>query len=219
VIFFPELLSDLVILCYKEEMHGTDRFRALDSKKRAVVIDAASNEFASFGYLAASTNRIASSASISKGALFSYFPTKEMLFAGVVGTLFDEITAADAKYLEAPSGSIEEQLDALAMRLFALDARWPKLLVLEHELRFHGAHVPECKEHLSRFRTLIDAHVEHAVAGSTGSSAAIARELALAVFDRLRTHFVLRAADVGSEPQFRALAQPLISALARSVSR
>jgi AcrR family transcriptional regulator len=200
-------------------MHGTDRFRALDSKKRAVVIDAASNEFASFGYLAASTNRIAASAGISKGALFSYFPTKEMLFAGVVGTLFDEITAADAKHLEAPSGSTEEQLDALAMRLFALDARWPKLLVLEHELRFHGAHVPECKEHLARFRTLVDAHVEHAVAGSTGASATVARELALAVFDRLRTHFVLRAADVASEPQFRALSQPLISALARSVTR
>lgn len=200
-------------------MHGTDRFRALDPKKRSVVIEAASQEFATFGYLAASTNRIAASAGISKGALFSYFPTKEMLFAGVVGTLFDEIGAADPALVAAPTGSVEAQLEALAMRLFALDARWPKLFVLGQELRFHGAHVPECKQHLDRFRTLIDAHVEAAIAGSAGGAAAVSRELALAVFDRLRAHFVLRSPEVASEAQFRAIVQPLVTALGRALAR
>lgn len=208
-------------------LHGTDRFRSLDSKKRAVVLDAASSEFATFGYLAASTNRIASLAKISKGALFSYFPTKEMLFAGVVGSLFDEIAESAPELIAPPSGdALEAQLHALADRVWKIDQRWPRLFVLGQELTFHGRHIPEYAEHQQRYRSVIDAHLLAAIDSSASAGKLrddpgleAARELASAVFDRLRTLLMLRAPHAASEEAYRSLSNALVTSLARAILR
>jgi len=205
--------------------HGTDRFRSLDVKKRSVVLDAAAEEFASLGYLAASTNRIAASAKISKGALFSYFPTKEMLFAGVVSSLFDQVQAESPELVAAPSnGSLEGDLRTLTSRLFALHARWPKLLRLGHELTFEAAHIPDANSHVERFRALSDSHaraiVERAAsANKLTTSPEIAVHLVLAVLDRLRGLLVTNSADVSEESRCDALSTGLSAAVARAISR
>lgn len=205
--------------------HGTDRFRSLDVKKRSVVLDAAAEEFASFGYLAASTNRIAASAKISKGALFSYFPTKEMLFAGVVSSLFDQVQAESPELVAAPSsGSIDGDLRTLMARLFALHARWPKLLRLGHELTFEAAHIPDASNHVERFRALSDGHA-HAIieragaANKLATSPEIATQLVLSALDRLRGLLVTGSAAVSEQSGFDALSAGLSAAIVRAISR
>lgn len=63
---------------------GTDRLKALSKEKRDRVLDAVEEEILSVGYRAASTNEIAQRAGVSKGALFSYFPAKDVMFAAIV---------------------------------------------------------------------------------------------------------------------------------------
>lgn len=189
------------------------------------MLDAAAEEFASFGYLAASTNRIAAAAKISKGALFSYFPTKEMLFAGVVSSLFDQVHAESPELVAEPSnGSLEDDLRMLMARLFALHARWPKLLRLGHELTFEAAHIPDASKHLERFRALSDGQARALVerAGATNklaTSPEIATHLVLSALDRLRGLLVTRSADVRDQRRFDALSAGLSAAIARAISR
>jgi AcrR family transcriptional regulator len=202
-------------------LHGTDRFRSLDSKKRSVVLDAAADEFATFGYLAASTNRIAASAKISKGALFSYFPTKEMLFAGVLGALFDQVQAESPELVAAPAHeSLDADLRALAARLFALHQRWRRLFRLGHELTFQSAHINDAASHAARYAALVDAHVRSAVAASSAKLTVdreIAEQIALAAFDRLRARLITTPLDALDEAQFNAAATAVASAVARAV--
>ncbi len=206
-------------------LHGTDRFRSLDSKKRSVVLDAAAEEFATYGYLAASTNRIAAAAKISKGALFSYFPTKEMLFGGVVGSLFEHVLSDSPELAAAPPEStLSAELALLAGRLFALHQRWPRLFRLGIELTLQGAHVPDVSAHVEHYHSLLDAHVAAAVAraGSQSKLAVdpvVAAQLAGAAFDRLRTMLVLRAPEAVDRDRFDKLAVAMTDALARAIAR
>jgi AcrR family transcriptional regulator len=206
--------------------HGTDRFRSLDPKKRAIVLDAASHEFATFGYLAASTNRIAATAKISKGALFSYFPTKEMLFAGVLGELFDSIEASDPTLVQSPeTGSLAGDLAALAERTRKLHRKWPRLFVLGHELRFQGAHIPDRDDHQTRIQTFIDRPLAAAIASaSTAGTLAksVAPESALllagAVFDNLRAMLTTNAPEIATDDGWTRTVDALIAVTLRAIS-
>ncbi|QUI24015.1 TetR/AcrR family transcriptional regulator [Vallitalea pronyensis] len=57
-----------------------EKFFKLDSEKQERILNAALNEFASFGYDKASTNNIVKNAGISKGLLFHYFNSKKELY-------------------------------------------------------------------------------------------------------------------------------------------
>lgn len=68
--------SDLLI--------GTDRFKAMPEDKRKRVLEAIEQEILEVGYRAASTNDIAREAKVSKGAMFSYFTSKDMMLAALI---------------------------------------------------------------------------------------------------------------------------------------
>lgn len=57
-----------------------ENFETLEQEKKQRILNAALEEFTKNGYKKASTIEIAKNASISKGALFHYFGTKEALF-------------------------------------------------------------------------------------------------------------------------------------------
>ncbi|HBR1526351.1 TPA: TetR/AcrR family transcriptional regulator [Klebsiella pneumoniae] len=65
-------------------------------KTRAAIVEAARDEFISFGYSAGKTDRICKNAGVSRGTLYSYFSTKESLFESV---LQEFITAARGELL------------------------------------------------------------------------------------------------------------------------
>ena len=60
------------------------RFDNLEPQRQEAILAAASDEFATHGYSAASLNRIIEAAGISKGSLYYYFDDKADLFASVV---------------------------------------------------------------------------------------------------------------------------------------
>ncbi len=57
-----------------------EKFFKMDSEKQGRILNAALDEFASFGYDRASTNNIVKNAGISKGLLFHYFDSKKGLY-------------------------------------------------------------------------------------------------------------------------------------------
>lgn len=206
-------------------MYGTDRFRSLDPKKRSVVLEAAAEEFATYGYLAASTNRIAASAKISKGALFSYFPTKEMLFGGVVGSLFEHVSEETPDLVAPASGAnVGEELRSVGARLFALHQRYPRLFRLGHELSFQSKHIPDASEQVNRYRSLVDGPVLGAIdraakGGKLAVDVSAASHLAGAAFDRLRSLLVLGAPEAADEASFASASDALTAAVSRAISR
>ena len=73
----------------------SDSFNLLDEEKRQKIVNAALKEFSQSGYEKASTNKIISSADISKGSLFNYFENKKQLFL----YLFDYCEKLNGEYL------------------------------------------------------------------------------------------------------------------------
>lgn len=63
---------------------GTPLWHSLPPDKRHAVVEAALEEFAGRGYEGASLNTVVRRAGISKGSLFTYFPTKAALFDALV---------------------------------------------------------------------------------------------------------------------------------------
>ena len=59
---------------------STNKFEQLADSKQNSIIDASVNEFANNGFKNASVNKIVEKAGISKGSLFNYFKSKNLLF-------------------------------------------------------------------------------------------------------------------------------------------
>ncbi len=83
-----------------------ENFEKLPNEKRELIRQICIDEFATYGYENASTNRIIEAAGISKGSLFHYFGNKKNLFLYIldyaidyyiemVGRLSEEVTARD----------------------------------------------------------------------------------------------------------------------------
>lgn len=143
------------------EIYGTERFNGLDSKKRSAVLAAATTEFAKYGYLAASTNRISAAAGVSKGALFSYFATKEALFAGVIRSQFELIERQDpALFADLEPAPLLTRLNTLAMRQWQLHQRAPSLFVLGWVVRDAVRHITEARGLMARY-AMISADLIH----------------------------------------------------------
>ena len=68
-------------------------FDELSEEKKERIIDASINEFAEYGYEAASTNRIVKECGISKGSLFKYFENKEELYFYLIDTVSFQMAA------------------------------------------------------------------------------------------------------------------------------
>lgn len=67
----------------------TKRFEKLDPDRKAAILQAAANEFATHGYAAASINRIVKAAGTSKGALYYWFEDKEDILATVASATIE----------------------------------------------------------------------------------------------------------------------------------
>jgi AcrR family transcriptional regulator len=93
--------------------------RPLDPEKRRRLLEAAIRVFAREGYRRASVDRIAREAEVAKGGVYSYFPSKAVLFGEAFLTVFD--ADRDALREAVERGRDEERT------LRALFARWADL--------------------------------------------------------------------------------------------
>ncbi|UWQ93081.1 TetR/AcrR family transcriptional regulator [Rhodobacteraceae bacterium M382] len=98
--------------------------------KRLSILTAAREEFLSAGYEAASMDRIAASASVTKQTVYRYFPSKIELFEAAVRFIGESSTATFARHLENPDskealvgfaeGFIRWHLEDEPLRVFRL---------------------------------------------------------------------------------------------------
>lgn len=127
---------------FPEEGSGTPLWRSLPAGKREQVVQAAVEEFATHGYESASLNTVVRRAGISKGSLFTYFPSKAQLFDSLVGLAAGGVRA-DLKTLRdrTRQESFQQRLEALLRSGFDFLDMHPQLA----RIWFHvlpGGHVP-----------------------------------------------------------------------------
>ncbi|MCH9684570.1 MAG: TetR/AcrR family transcriptional regulator [Deltaproteobacteria bacterium] len=85
---------------------------------RARLLDSAAQHFAAHGFGGANINRISIDAGCAKGTVYNYFPSKEALFAAVLGVGSDETVR---RYrARAPAADLREQLIVLTREDVAL---------------------------------------------------------------------------------------------------
>lgn len=100
--------------------------REVPSERQTRILSSALEEFAEYGYEAASTNRIARRARVSKGLIFRYFSSKEQLFESVLAGACERLfTAGPGPLPPDPFERLEAFLLERASRLAAhpADAR------------------------------------------------------------------------------------------------
>ena len=79
------------------------------SPKRAAVIEAATEEFLTYGFSKTSMDRIAEAANVSKRTVYDHFPSKETLFQAIADSILNQIEEMPAHgYSEEKP--LEEQL-------------------------------------------------------------------------------------------------------------
>jgi TetR/AcrR family transcriptional regulator len=76
---------------------STNKFEQLADLKQKSIIDASVNEFANNGFKNASVNKIVEKAGISKGSLFNYFKSKNLLFDHIYAIALREVKTYLAK--------------------------------------------------------------------------------------------------------------------------
>jgi len=75
-------------------------FDNISEMKRQQIIEVAIEEFGTYGYELASTNRMVKTLNVSKGSLFKYFPTKLELYRYLVGFATDRLTGYINEHIE-----------------------------------------------------------------------------------------------------------------------
>ncbi len=88
----------------------TDLFSSLKEEKKNAVINAALEEFGSFGVINASTNNIVKRCGISKGSLFKYFETKDDLCFSLFEMVTNEMLCDLAERMKDFSSEIFQRI-------------------------------------------------------------------------------------------------------------
>ena len=94
---------------------GRPADKALQAKRKARILKAASKLFAKHGYAGTDLNEVARSVKLSKGALYYYFNNKECLFLATVDWMMAELLAALNTVLDSELESlaiIEQGIEA-----------------------------------------------------------------------------------------------------------
>ncbi|MDD2775141.1 MAG: TetR/AcrR family transcriptional regulator [Gallionella sp.] len=87
------------------------RGRPRDPERMKRVLEAASEQFIAYGFAQASVDAIAKLSGVSKVTIYSYFPTKEALFAAAVGRITDTVFAS------LPPGALDPNNPEVALTM------------------------------------------------------------------------------------------------------
>ncbi len=93
-------------------MSEAEAKRALSSKKADSILSAALHEFSAHGYTATTMSQVAATAGVSKATIYSYFGSKENLFAALVKKMAQQ-KASTAFWKQALQGDPREILPRL----------------------------------------------------------------------------------------------------------
>lgn len=126
-------------------------FLNLPEEKRRQIFEAALDEFVTYGYDLASTNRIVERAGISKGVLFKYFSNKETLFHYICEQVMASLSEiAEVEPEELPSDFFEA-LKFFSWKEIEYAKQHPKLFALTLMMSNQPMH-PVYQKELAQFQ-------------------------------------------------------------------
>jgi AcrR family transcriptional regulator len=134
-------------------------FFNLPDEKRRIIVDTAVDEFAEYGFEAASINRIVANSGIAKGSFYQYFTDKMDLFKHLIDILAQE-KSAYFKDKHPPGANLDmfQYYRWLIKTGMAFNSTNPRLVqaisrVLLTEGLFYGKNFQEYREQSSRMLT------------------------------------------------------------------
>lgn len=135
-------IQKMSLLPAPESVGGSTRF----DRKRRAILEGAQEVFFANGYVGASMDEIAATASVSKQTVYKHFSSKVALFKEVVTNI---VRARDsgitAEMLSSGHGSFEEQLQSFA-RFFLRGVMQPDVLQLRRLVIGEAGRFPEIGE-------------------------------------------------------------------------
>ncbi|MDF0541717.1 TetR/AcrR family transcriptional regulator [Sphingobium sp. H39-3-25] len=149
---------------------GQSRREARKEDRRAAILAVAQKSFLELGYAATSMSSIAATMGGSKGTLWSYFPSKEVLFSAVLDSAMSTYRERLKTLLNPGDGlrvTLEGFCRALLDKVTSADA-----LALHRLIQTEGSRIPELGpiffEHgpMQTHRLLADFIAEHMAKGS-----------------------------------------------------
>ncbi|MDY0322709.1 MAG: TetR/AcrR family transcriptional regulator [Candidatus Carbobacillus sp.] len=120
--------------------------------RKMAVLEAAKRSFSEFGYKATTMERVAQSAGVAKGTIYTFFPTKEALFETIVDDVIRHMLEVIDPVLKSPRPLAEVLHEAL-YSLLTFRKEHVLLAKLTEELKTLGT--PETKVALSRVEQAI----------------------------------------------------------------
>jgi AcrR family transcriptional regulator len=91
-----------------------EREQAL-SRTRQLLLDAAAEEFARYGYARANINRISQAAGFAKGTIYNYFPSKRALICSLIDAIAEmhlRFIVSEVQQEEDPGGRLQHFFEA-----------------------------------------------------------------------------------------------------------
>ncbi len=126
-------------------------------ERQAMILDAALNEFARYGFEACNVDAIAAKARIGKGTIYRQFPSKIELFAAVVKRGHDrlhermgDVNHCDCRFEERIQKGLKEFVD-----FFVANPKYYRVMLVER---------PDRRPHLARVIAHGEAHIAEAIA-------------------------------------------------------
>ncbi len=125
------------------EKHHKDTFEKIPQAKQKRILDTATTAFAQKGYMAANINTIAKDASVSIGAMYKYFESKEQLLLTVIERgyeLLDEVISG----IDLETGDMFCKIEKLLKAAQRYSRNYPELHQIYLDITSEGL------SHLSR---------------------------------------------------------------------
>lgn len=125
--------------------------------RRKLIVEAASQSFALFGYKATTMDQVAKLANVGKGTIYTFFSNKEELFDEIMNHLIQEMKqVAEAEYDAART--FFDNLNRILYRILDFREKHQLAIKMAHEVRDMGT--PKALEGLNRLEGAILTYIQ-----------------------------------------------------------
>jgi TetR/AcrR family transcriptional regulator len=125
--------------------------------RRKLIVDAASQSFALFGYKATTMDQVAKIANVGKGTIYTFFSNKEELFDEIMNGLIKEMKQlADDEY--DADRTFFDNLNRILYKLLDFRERHQLAMKMVHEVRDMGT--PKAIEGLNKIEAAILSYIQ-----------------------------------------------------------
>jgi len=125
--------------------------------RRKLIVEAAAQSFALFGYKATTMDQVAKLANVGKGTIYTFFSNKEELFDEIMNHLIQEMKhVADSEY--DASCPFFDNLNRILYRILDFREKHQLALKLAHEVRDMGT--PKAIEGINKLERAILAYIQ-----------------------------------------------------------